>query len=67
MLPEFWSQFGPRLPLVTRILVSGWLPVTNGYQNFGLSLVTGYKLVTKFDYLERLPSVKNFLTEAVGQ
>ena len=24
-----------RLPLVTRILLSGWLPVTTGYHNFG--------------------------------
>ena len=31
-LPEFWSQGGYRLPLVTRISVSGWLPVTTGYQ-----------------------------------
>ena len=33
---------GYRLSLVSRILVSGWLPVTTGYQNFGLRFVTGY-------------------------
>ena len=56
----------------------GWLPVTTGYQNFGLRVVTGYHwllefrsrignrlpLVTKFDDLDRLSSVTNFLTEA---
>ena len=31
-LPEFWSHGGYQLPLVTRISVSGWLPVTTGYQ-----------------------------------
>ena len=41
-LPEFWSQGGYRLPMVTRISVSGWLPVTTGYQNIGLKVVTGY-------------------------
>ena len=73
-LPEFRSQTGHRLPLVTRILVSGWLPVTTGYQNFSLRVVTGYHWlqgfrsqignrlppVTKFDHLDRFPSVTSF-------
>ena len=29
-LPEFGSQGGYQLPLVSRIWVSGWLPVTTG-------------------------------------
>ena len=49
---------GYRLPLVTRILVSGWLPVTThyhyfslrvvpvttDYQNFRMRVVTGYQI-----------------------
>ena len=66
-LPEFWSQGGNRLPLVTGIWFSGWLPVSTGYQNLGLRVVTGNHwlpefwsqvgnrllLVTKFDDLDR--------------
>ena len=54
-LQEFCSQGAYRLPLVTLILVSGWLPVTTGYQNFRIRVVTGYYW---------LPLVTNFLTEA---
>ena len=82
------DSVGYRLPLVTRILVSGLLPVTTGYhnlnlrvvpvttgyQNFRIRVVTGYNwlplfrsqigyrlpLVTKFDDLDRFPSVANF-------
>ena len=39
---------GYRLPLVTRILALGWLPVTISYQNFGLRVVTGYHLLLEF-------------------
>ena len=39
---------GYRLPLVTRILVSRWLPVTTVYQNFGLTVVSGYRWLQKF-------------------
>ena len=68
---------GYQLSIVTRILVSGWLPVTTGYQNFRPWLFAGYHwlpefrsqigyrfpLVTTFDDLDRLPAVTNFLTE----
>ena len=47
-LPEFWSQVGDRLPLVTRILVTGSLPLTDGDQNFGLRVVTSYHCLPEF-------------------
>ena len=37
-----------QLPLVTRILVSGWLPLTTGYQNFGPRVVTDYHCLPEF-------------------
>ena len=64
-----------RLPLVTRILVSGWLPVTAGCLNFGLRVITiGYRpyihpSVTGYHRLQpclistgyqRLPIIQNF-------
>ena len=54
---------GYRLPLVTRILVSGWLPVTTGYQNLGLRLVTGYHWLPEFGSQVgyRLPLVTRIL------
>ena len=59
-LPEFSSQGGYRLSLVTRILVSGWLSVTTGNHNFGLRVVTGYRWLPEFwsqgDY-HRLPTL----------
>ena len=57
---EIQDSVGYRLPLATIILISGWLPVTTGYHNFGLTVVP----VTKFDDLHWLPSVTNFLSEA---
>ena len=39
---------GYRLPLVIRILVSGWLPVTTRYPNFGLMVVTSYHWLPEF-------------------
>ena len=39
---------GYRSPLVTKILVTGWLPVTTGYHNFALRLVTGYHWLSEF-------------------
>ena len=39
---------GNRLSLVTRILFSGCLPVTTGYLNFGLRVVTGYNWLPEF-------------------
>ena len=53
-LPEFGSQGGYRLPLVTRILVSGLLPVTTGYQNFGL------RWCTSLPHLSRLPVTSGY-------
>ena len=39
---------GYRLSLVTRILGSGWLPVTTGYQTLVFMLVTGFHWLPKF-------------------
>ena len=70
MINVSYNFGGYWFPLVTRILISGWLPVTTGYQNFRPRLVTryhwlsefrteiGYRLplLTKLDDLDRLPS-----------
>ena len=51
-IKKFWFPLGVgmrkdwggyQLPLVPIILDSGWFPVTNGYQNFGLWMVTAYQ------------------------
>ena len=39
---------GNRLPLVTAILVSGWLPFTTGNQNFRVRVVNGYHWLPEF-------------------
>ena len=57
---------GYRLPLVTRILVSGWLPVTTGNQNFSLRVVpaTNGSIISEYGpyYMGgyRLPLVPEF-------
>ena len=52
-----------RLPLVTRIFVSGWIPVTTGHQNFGLRVVTGYDWLPEFSSQGgyRLPLITRIL------
>ena len=54
---------GYRLPLVTRILVSGWLPVTTGYQTLVFMVVTGFHWLPKFRSQDgyRLPLVTRIL------
>ena len=42
------NRHGYRLPLITIISDSGWLPVITGYHNFGLSFVTGYHWLPEF-------------------
>ena len=39
---------GYRLPLVSRILVSGWIPVTTGYQNLVFRVFTGFHWLPEF-------------------
>ena len=41
-----WACY--RFPLITGILVSGWLPFTTGYQNLDFRVFTGYHWFPKF-------------------
>ena len=45
---------GYRLPLVSRILVSGWIPVTTCYQNLVFRVFTGFHWLPEFRSVRRL-------------
>ena len=46
----------------------GWLPVTTGYQNFGLRVVTGYHLLPEFGSQDgyQLPLVTRILVSGTS-